>query len=132
MIADVVTEFAPSSSGSSASTADSKSESASTRASTADSKAVSVSTVTSTADSKALSVSTLTSIADSKAVSVSLNTSIADSKAVSSVARTLDIIPAPVAAVNFNGQQATTFLIENRTSDPGSPSTGQFWLRTDL
>lgn len=45
---------------------------------------------------------------------------------------TLDAITAPVAAVNFNGQQATTFLIENRTSDPGSPSTGQLWLRTDL
>lgn len=47
-------------------------------------------------------------------------------------AGTLDTVPAPVAAVNFNGQQATTFLIENRTSDPGSPSTGQLWLRTDL
>jgi hypothetical protein len=24
------------------------------------------------------------------------------------------------------------FVIENRTSDPGSPATGQIWLRTDL
>lgn len=45
---------------------------------------------------------------------------------------TLDALTAPVAAVNFNGQQATSFLIENRTSDPGSPATGQLWLRTDL
>jgi hypothetical protein len=26
----------------------------------------------------------------------------------------------------------TNFVIENRTSDPGAPSTGQIWLRTDL
>jgi hypothetical protein len=24
------------------------------------------------------------------------------------------------------------FVIENRTSDPGSPATGQIWLRTDI
>ena len=45
---------------------------------------------------------------------------------------TLDAISTPVASVNFNGQQATSFVIENRTSDPGSPTTGQIWLRTDL
>jgi hypothetical protein len=45
---------------------------------------------------------------------------------------TLDTVPAPVAAVNFNGQQATSFRVENRTSDPVSPTTGQVWLRTDL
>jgi hypothetical protein len=46
---------------------------------------------------------------------------------------TLDAISAPVAAVNFNGQQATSFRLENRTgSDPGTPTTGQIWLRTDL
>jgi len=28
--------------------------------------------------------------------------------------------------------QAKTFRIENRTSDPGTPSVGQMWLRTDL
>jgi hypothetical protein len=44
----------------------------------------------------------------------------------------LDGITAPVASVNFNGQQATSFRIENRTSDPGSPAVGQIWLRTDL
>ncbi len=47
-------------------------------------------------------------------------------------ADTLDEVSAPVAAVNFNGQQATSFRIENRTSDPGSPAVGQIWLRTDL
>ena len=45
---------------------------------------------------------------------------------------TLDAITAPVAAVNFAQQQATSFVIENRTSDPGSPVAGQLWLRTDL
>jgi hypothetical protein len=49
---------------------------------------------------------------------------------------TLDLnlaqIAAPTASVNFNDQQATSFRIENRTSDPGTPTTGQIWLRTDL
>lgn len=44
----------------------------------------------------------------------------------------LDGITAPNASVNFNGQQATNFRIENRTSDPSSPAEGQIWLRTDL
>lgn len=48
------------------------------------------------------------------------------------IAATLDTIPAPVASVGFNDQQATSFRVENRTSDPGSPTTGQLWLRTDL
>lgn len=45
---------------------------------------------------------------------------------------TLDEIAAPVASVSFNDQQATSFRVENRTSDPVSPTTGQIWLRTDL
>lgn len=45
---------------------------------------------------------------------------------------TLDAISAPVGSVNFNDQQATSFRIENRTSDPGTPTVGQVWLRTDL
>jgi hypothetical protein len=38
----------------------------------------------------------------------------------------------PTGSVGFNGQQALSFRFENRTSDPGSPATGQVWLRTDL
>lgn len=34
--------------------------------------------------------------------------------------------------VEGRGEQAKTFVIENRTSDPASPITGQLWLRTDL
>jgi hypothetical protein len=45
---------------------------------------------------------------------------------------TLNAIAAPVGSVNFNDQQALAFRIENRTSDPVSPSLGQIWLRTDL
>lgn len=45
---------------------------------------------------------------------------------------TLNLFAAPVAAVNFNQQQAQGLALENRTSDPGSPVTGQIWLRTDL
>lgn len=44
----------------------------------------------------------------------------------------LDGITAPTASVDFNDQQATSFRIENRTSDPGTPTVGQIWLRTDL
>jgi len=39
---------------------------------------------------------------------------------------------AAAASVDFGQQQAIAFRIENRTSDPGSPATGQIWLRTDL
>lgn len=38
----------------------------------------------------------------------------------------------PTASVEFSQQQALQFVVENRTSDPGSPVTGQLWLRTDL
>jgi len=38
----------------------------------------------------------------------------------------------PVASVAFNDQQATSFRVENRTTDPVSPTVGQLWLRTDL
>ena len=44
----------------------------------------------------------------------------------------LDQMAAPAASVSFADQQATSFRVENRTSDPGSPTTGQIWLRTDL
>ena len=39
---------------------------------------------------------------------------------------------APNGAVDFSQQQAISFRVENRTSDPASPATGQIWLRTDL
>ena len=38
----------------------------------------------------------------------------------------------PTAPVNFNQQQIINLVIENRTSDPVLPVTGQIWLRTDL
>lgn len=44
----------------------------------------------------------------------------------------LNAITVPSGSVNFNNQQATSFRIENRTSDPGTPTVGQLWLRTDL
>ncbi len=36
------------------------------------------------------------------------------------------------ADVDFNQHQGLEFVVENRTSDPGSPVTGQLWIRTDL
>lgn len=39
---------------------------------------------------------------------------------------------APTSSVDFDGQQAISFVVENRTSDPVSPAVGQIWLRTDL
>jgi hypothetical protein len=47
-------------------------------------------------------------------------------------AYTLDQFADPVASVDFAQQQALQFVIENRTSDPGAPASGQIWLRTDL
>lgn len=41
-------------------------------------------------------------------------------------------LTAPSSSVDFNGQQATSFRLQNSTADPGSPTTGQIWLRTDL
>lgn len=34
--------------------------------------------------------------------------------------------------VDFNQNQGLEFVVENRTSDPASPVTGQLWIRTDL
>jgi len=36
------------------------------------------------------------------------------------------------ASLEFNQNQALQFVIENRTSDPGAPVSGQMWLRTDI
>ena len=38
----------------------------------------------------------------------------------------------PVMPLEFAQKQALSFVIENRTSDPANPVTGQLWLRTDL
>ncbi len=57
---------------------------------------------------------------------------VSGSGTVMTIVATLDEIPAPVASVEFDQQQALQFVIENRTSDPGSPVAGQLWLRTDL
>lgn len=38
----------------------------------------------------------------------------------------------PDGAVDFNKQEATSLVIEKRTSDPSTPVDGQIWLRTDL
>jgi hypothetical protein len=45
---------------------------------------------------------------------------------------TLDTFANPVASMDFAQHQTLQFVIENRTSDPGSPVSGQIWLRTDL
>jgi hypothetical protein len=44
----------------------------------------------------------------------------------------LNELGVPDGPVYFGGQQALDFVLENRTSDPGSPVEGQIWLRTDL
>ena len=45
---------------------------------------------------------------------------------------TLDSNDPPTSAVDFNKQQATALVIENRITDPVTPASGQIWLRTDL
>lgn len=44
----------------------------------------------------------------------------------------LNACDVPDGAVDFNKQQATALVIENRTDDPATPADGQIWLRTDL
>lgn len=44
----------------------------------------------------------------------------------------LNTLAPPVDTVNFNGQQASALVLENRTSDPVNPTTGQLWIRVDL
>lgn len=36
------------------------------------------------------------------------------------------------ASHTHTGADVTTLIVENRTSDPGSPEVGRIWLRTDL
>lgn len=43
-----------------------------------------------------------------------------------------ETIPISIASIDYNGQQAVSFRLENRTSDPESPVIGQIWLRTDI
>lgn len=40
--------------------------------------------------------------------------------------------PGILGAHTHTGADVTTLILENRTSDPGSPETGRIWLRTDL
>lgn len=35
-------------------------------------------------------------------------------------------------SATIRGESGTALVIETRTSDPGSPVSGQIWLRTDL
>ncbi len=44
----------------------------------------------------------------------------------------LNELAAPDGSVDFNDQQATNFIIENRTNDTGMTVTGQIWFRTDV
>lgn len=44
----------------------------------------------------------------------------------------LNQLTAPTGSVQFSQQQALQFRVENRTSDPSSPATGEIWFRTDL
>lgn len=46
--------------------------------------------------------------------------------------RRMDEFRPPEYTVDFAKQEAKNFVIENRTSDPENPVTGQIWIRTDL
>ena len=76
----------------------------------------------------------LLELADAAALGASHDHAAADITDFDTQVRTsrLDQMAAPSASVSFADQQATSFRIENRTSDPGTPTTGQIWLRTDL
>lgn len=60
-----------------------------------------------------------------------------DSGTTSNVADSIRRIIAAISTINAEldavpGTATTTLIIENRTSDPGSPEVGQIWLRTDI
>lgn len=38
----------------------------------------------------------------------------------------------PDGSIEFAQKEALQAIIEKRTSDPGTPTDGQIWLRTDL
>jgi hypothetical protein len=44
----------------------------------------------------------------------------------------LNELTTPTASVDFGNQEALGFRLENRVTDPLTPSVGQIWLRTDL
>lgn len=45
---------------------------------------------------------------------------------------TLDEIAAPVAAVDFNSQQAVNFVLELLAVDPVAPPDGRIWINTTV
>ena len=38
----------------------------------------------------------------------------------------------PDGSIEFSQQQALQLIVEKLTADPGTPASGQIWLRTDL
>ena len=81
----------------------------------------------------------LNSSAQIPAVSGALLTGVAHSTGNETIAGTKTFSSAPSMAGfglsgngDFNQYQALELCIENRTSDPTSPTTGQIWLRTDI
>ena len=72
-----------------------------------------------------------TSIVGITGTTAQFNTALTDGD-FATTATTLDAFANPVASLDFAQQETLQFVIENRTSDPGSPVAGQLWLRTDL
>lgn len=98
-------------------------------------------TYTTPVDAQALIDASITDLQDATEVQGLIDTAIADlptnaeaetiAEGVVAAAK-LNELTAPDGSVNFADQQALSFRIENRTSDPASPTVGQVWLRTDL
>lgn len=88
-------------------------------------------TRTVTSDSGTDAVITLVDAIDPGLMSSADKTKL-DNIAATVQAYTLDVFANPVAVMDFNQQQTLQFVLENRTSDPASPVSGQIWLRTDL
>lgn len=44
----------------------------------------------------------------------------------------ISVVHKPRGSWDFANATISSLIIENRTSDPGSPVSGQIWLRTDL
>lgn len=61
-----------------------------------------------------------------------LNSALSGKAASSHTHATSEVTGLDAALASKANAAGTNFVIENRTSDPGAPSTGQIWLRTDL
>jgi hypothetical protein len=83
-----------------------------------------------TGDQTVAGIKTFSSFPITPSAAPTTNYQVANKKYIND--QNLNDFTAPDGAVDFNKQQATALVIENRTSSPAGAVSGQIWLRTDL